>query len=187
MKMKCPSCKKKTELSKDNLSCRKCGYQITKEDIRSYLNKDTPEEYYEFSNKNASVAEILCLTFGFLGLHRLYLGKYLSGLIMFIWGTIDIVFNYFSFKYSFFLTLLQYFWIIIDLFLSYYGMILDGKGKPLEMDVPLNISSIKMLLILCSAMILILIIYVFFDRLFIVQLVSFLIATIIYLVKALRE
>ncbi len=38
------------------------------------------------SNKNATITTILALFFGFLGAHRFYVGKYITGLLYFLFG-----------------------------------------------------------------------------------------------------
>lgn len=50
-------------------------------------NKEKLEDVREVSSKNRLTALVLCLTLGFLGVHRLYAGKLGSGFLM-MYGSI---------------------------------------------------------------------------------------------------
>lgn len=77
----CPRCGKDT--SKEWMDCPACGLELT----------------FGSSRKSLEVTAILCLLFGWLGAHRFYAGKPLTGLLQlctgggfFIWYAIDLIF-----------------------------------------------------------------------------------------------
>ena len=90
----------------------------------------------DVSDKNAAVAAILCLLFGSLGLHRFYVGKYITGFIYLIFGasliSVQILSRFFSFR-GFLISVIILLFIIVaviyDLYALYTECFLDSKGK----------------------------------------------------------
>ncbi|WP_068087969.1 TM2 domain-containing protein [Polycladidibacter stylochi] len=79
--------------------CHTCGDVVSKKAI-SCPNCGAPIAGYgtKVSIKKRTVAAVLCLLFGFMGMHRFYVGKNLTGLLMlltfggfFVWAFIDFV------------------------------------------------------------------------------------------------
>jgi hypothetical protein len=79
--------------------CSNCGNQLS--DLAATCPKcGHPQHlaYDDFSPKSHTVASVLCFFLGFLGIHRFYLGKIGTGVLMlvtlggfFIWAFIDML------------------------------------------------------------------------------------------------
>lgn len=141
MKIKCPSCGKNISISKDNLQCSKCEYTIKKSDLLELKKKyDEAEEDRlidesgEFSTKDCDTAGILCLCLGAFGAHRFYLGKYFSGIMMFLLSFSILLTKFIGFGYVFLLYCALYCWIIVDIWFASYNFYTDSKGKPLRTE-----------------------------------------------------
>lgn len=95
----CPSCGKQFTgaMTNDTWKCPACGYKFTSNmdelQISPFSLRNTipdPDEIPEEDNKqpgkeiskaNATIAFKLCVFFGFIGAHRFYTKKYISGII----------------------------------------------------------------------------------------------------------
>ena len=190
MNIKCPSCNKKTKISKTDMLCQKCGYTITKNDIKSILSKqyDDEEIYDEFSKKNINVAGMLCLCFGTIGVHRFYLGKYFTGTLMFLLNFSILLLKYIGLGYTFWLYCILYCWIIADILASYYGVMTDVKGKLLKLEADEKKSNpvIFLAIFAFSTIIFILVTLANIGLSFYVNAILTGIGTIIYLIKTIH-
>lgn len=134
LRINCPNCHKKTQITKENLVCSNCKYQITKTDLQDILAERNGWYDDEFSRKNSDTAGLLCLCLGPFGVHRFYLEKYISGTLMLLL-TLSIYFaNIIGFIGVFWAYIFMYMWWLVDIACSYYGIFNDGKGKPLRSE-----------------------------------------------------
>ncbi len=83
----------------------------------------------EISKKNPLLTLFFCLVFGSLGIHRFYVGKYVTGIIYFIIGSTSIVFDLLGFGYAFIGKIVFALLIIIDTYALYSDSFTDSKGK----------------------------------------------------------
>ena len=83
----------------------------------------------DISNKSQMITLILCLLFGKLGLHRFYVGKYITGIIYLLLGSITIIFDVFGWGYAFLVQLIFLFLIALDVYALYSESFTDGKGR----------------------------------------------------------
>lgn len=103
----CPSCNNQFTgaMINDTWKCPACGYRFTNnideiqattilpQEIvpKSYSTPEKTQPEKEISKVNATIAFKLCVFFGFIGAHRFYTKKYISGVIyMFTFGIFTI-------------------------------------------------------------------------------------------------
>ena len=86
-------------------------------------------EEKDISNKNPLVALILCLFFGRFGIHRFYVGRYLSGFFYFLIGSTSIVLYVLGLGYAFLSSVLYLFLIAFDTYALYSDSFTDSKGR----------------------------------------------------------
>jgi len=89
----CSNCGTRIEASAS--FCKKCGYKVN---VDSQLSEENEQTSFIVSQKSASTALLLCLFLGPLGVHRFYVGKIGTGLLMLltgggfgIWALIDLI------------------------------------------------------------------------------------------------
>lgn len=75
----CPKCKKIFE--DDVQYCSECGFSFVSSSQPSTSGSAASSIYPPLKNKFTAV--VLCLFLGFLGIHRMYLGYYRSGFVIF--------------------------------------------------------------------------------------------------------
>lgn len=131
MKIKCPKCKKKIEISKGNLVCKYCSYKVTKSDYLDILAERDGDGY---SKKNVDIAGFLCLCFGPLGIHRFYLENYISGGIMLALTLSIFAVGQIGFVVPFYCYLLLLLMWGVDIVMARFNCFSDGDGKPLNPD-----------------------------------------------------
>lgn len=131
MKMTCPACKKKIEISSGNFNCKFCDYRIKKNDL---LDVIVDEDNDGYSKKNVDIAGMLCLGIGCLGAHRFYLGKYISGTIMLGLTLSVFLIAQLDFLTPFFCYLILFAWWGFDIVMAAFNFFTDGNGKPLKQD-----------------------------------------------------
>lgn len=91
----CPSCKTifTGAIANDTWKCPTCGYKFISQEKVDTVKPSETNNYNEYSStkngkqekiiseKNPTIVFKLCAFFGFLGLHRFYLKKYITGII----------------------------------------------------------------------------------------------------------
>lgn len=75
-------------------------------------------------------ALVFCIPFGFLGLHRLYVRKFISGLVM-LCITITTLSQLYDVETSRFLAIVMLLWVVSDGLYIIFGKFRDHKGYPL--------------------------------------------------------
>lgn len=88
----------------------------------------------EFSSKNHNIASILCILGAPIGLHKIYLGHYLSAFIMFMLCISAAFFQIIGFAGVFICYCVLYIWVSIEIRRAYYGLFTDKYGKMLSED-----------------------------------------------------
>lgn len=83
----------------------------------------------EISSKNQMVALILCVLFGNLGIHRFYVGKYITGAILLVVGSTSIVAKVLGFGYAFIAIIASFIVLALDTYALYSDSFTDSKGK----------------------------------------------------------
>lgn len=132
--------------------------------------------------------EILLLTVGFLGLHRFYVKKYISGAIMLLLGIFMTVSEFITIPYiSIISSVVIYGFVGFDITSALWGFNYDGKGRPITDEGSGSKDSTVELIIISVLLIAFLVAYPLFDRLYIVQIVVYAIAWIVYLIKNIKE
>ena len=73
--------------------CRNCGYEIDNGDIycpncgeKQYSEMNERYRYFDSSPKSRGALVILCVLFGYLGVHRFYSGKIGTGILWLFTG-----------------------------------------------------------------------------------------------------
>lgn len=122
--IKCPECNFK--ISDQSLSCPKCGRPLNNMNNAfgrfPSPNSETYNNSIIISSKSRLAAALLCFFFGFLGVHRFYVGKNISGVIMIL-----------TFVISLFLSLIPItIWCIIDFIIILCGSFTDSHGLALK-------------------------------------------------------
>ena len=93
--------------------CDGCGRAVN-ESFQIY--EDSQGKPSGISSKNWLLALLLCLMFGVFGVHRFYVGKVFTGILMLLTiGGLGI-------------------WALIDLIIIICGNFTDGKGKSIQME-----------------------------------------------------
>lgn len=82
------------------------------------------------SNKSWGVAALLAFFLGMLGIHRFYLGKVGSGVVMLLLSFIGGI--TLSFFVGAILLLIVAFWSVIDFFLILFNVLKDSEGRKLR-------------------------------------------------------
>jgi TM2 domain-containing membrane protein YozV len=83
----------------------------------------------DMSQKNQIVALMLCVLFGNLGIHRFYVGKYITGAILLVVGGTSIVAKVLGFGYAFIAIIASFIVLALDVYALYSDSFTDGKGK----------------------------------------------------------
>lgn len=86
------------------------------------------------SNKSQLIAGLLCFFLGYLGIHRFYVGKYITGFIYLLIGLTPIIFYIFPFQYAFLIKIFSGFLVFMDLVGIWMGAFTDRKGRLLLKD-----------------------------------------------------
>lgn len=90
----------------------------------------------DISKKSPMITLILCLLFGKLGVHRFYVGKYVTGVIYLLVGGTSIVFDVLGFGYAFLANIIYMLFMLVDLYALYSNTFTDGNSKVvMESDV----------------------------------------------------
>ena len=90
--------------------------------------------FKDIHHKSKITAAVLAWFLGWLGIHRLYIGKKSTGIIMLVSGIIDLIAAFFS-GWSPFVTILTLglgIWATIDFITIICGAMIDGKGNPVK-------------------------------------------------------
>lgn len=80
------------------------------------------------SDKSKLSAALLCFFLGFLGVHRFYLGRVGSGIVLMVLCVSGVVIPMFGYI----LTFIGFLWIIVDFFCIIFGSLNDSDGKKLR-------------------------------------------------------
>ncbi|MBP3617894.1 MAG: TM2 domain-containing protein [Lachnospiraceae bacterium] len=92
----------------------------------------------EASDKNELVAAVLALCWGTFGLHRFYVGKWISGTVYLLFGSVAFLFNLLddlglSVIYSSYISIIAFLLVVVavlyDLFALKNESFFDGKNK----------------------------------------------------------
>lgn len=103
----CPQCG--VQMRDDAIYCAGCGAKM-------YEGASRASRYgVEYSDKDGLVALLLCLFIGMLGIHRFYVGKVGTGILMIL------TFGGFGL------------WVLIDLIMIVTDSFRDEYGKPLRL------------------------------------------------------
>ena len=103
--------------------CRVCGIEI---DNDANVCRNCGAKIYRLSEKSWIVALLLCFFLGFLGVHRLYVGKKFTAGIQF---AITLFVTVATFGFSFFIGLV---WPLLDFFCILCGKFNDIHDHPLR-------------------------------------------------------
>ena len=85
----------------------------------------------DISNKSQMITLVLCVLLGRLGVHRFYVGKYITGLIFLVVGSTSIILDLFGLGYAFIAQVAFLILIAIDIYGLYSDSFTDSKGKVL--------------------------------------------------------
>lgn len=83
---------------------------------------------YDFSPKSHFVTGILCILLGYLGIHRFYVGKYISGIVYFLLTVLIVPGFFIHFIVGLVLIVLVFFLVATDFFQIYWNLFEDSKG-----------------------------------------------------------
>lgn len=117
----CARCGNK--LQPENLFCPKCGAKIGAASIQSQTTDDLSSSTAIDKQKLGTTALVLCILFGMLGVHRFYVGKTWTGIMMLVTGGFLGV------------------WVVIDLISITRNKFEDKNGN--ELEIIHNITPIK--------------------------------------------
>lgn len=92
----------------------------------------------DISNKSQMITLILCLLFGRLGLHRFYVGKYITGVFYLLLGGTSIVLDVFGWSYAFLVQVILLIFMSFDVYALYSDSFTDGKGRIIGESKTLN-------------------------------------------------
>lgn len=82
-----------------------------------------------FSDKSRLITALLCTFLGFLGVHRFYIGKIGTGLLMFLIGFMGFVLSITLKMFYWYLFLPLSIWVAIDLITILLGKMKDINGN----------------------------------------------------------
>jgi TM2 domain-containing membrane protein YozV len=82
------------------------------------------------SNKSKVVALLLCLFLGSMGLHRIYLGHIVTGVMLIILNVIGVILSAIYIGYIF--TVIAGIIEVVDFFRIIFGGLKDKEGRPLK-------------------------------------------------------
>ncbi len=105
-------------MSTNSIFCSNCGTKISKED-NFCSNCGNVQNINQISNKSSLIALFLCAFLGLFGVHRLYIGKITSGIMMLVFTIIGV----FSF--------VSIIWTVIDLIRIMANDLKDINNKTL--------------------------------------------------------
>ena len=88
------------------------------------------------SKKSSLLTTLLLLTLGSAGIHRIYVGRYISGIIIFVIKSTYFVINYLGYKWNIVLNVACFGILLFDLYGLYSNSFTDGKGKIITDDNP---------------------------------------------------
>lgn len=80
------------------------------------------------SEKSKGAAAVLCFFFGALGLHRFYVGKIGTGIVLLALWVIGILITIITVGFGGFVMIPAGIWVLIDFIMILCGSFKDGKG-----------------------------------------------------------
>lgn len=83
----------------------------------------------DISDKSQMLTLILCLLFGKLGLHRFYVGKYITGVFYLLLGGTSIVLDVLGWGYALLVQVIYLIFIALDVYALYSDSFTDGKDR----------------------------------------------------------
>ena len=96
-----------------------------------------------YSSRSKVNAAVLAWFFGWLGIHRLYIGRLRTGILLLVMGTIDLVglfiFGWIPFFVA--LTIVLGLWSIVDFINIIRGTMTDGDGQPVTLNTRYEVNS----------------------------------------------
>ena len=142
----CPHCGTDiSHLSPDAQACLECGHPFKQSNGREVSERNNGGQV---SEKKLLIAGLLCFFLGWLGIHRFYVGKIGTGILMIILFILSLfllllsllssLLSLFFFPAILISILLAIFssifgiWILIDLILILVGSFTDKKGLPIK-------------------------------------------------------
>ena len=93
-------------------------------------------EQENISKKSSLLTTVLLLTLGSAGIHRIYVGRYISGIFIFFIKCTYLVTEYLGFKWSLVLNIVCFGMLLFDLYGLYSSSFTDGKGKIITDEEP---------------------------------------------------
>ena len=88
------------------------------------------------SKKSSLITTLLLLTLGSAGVHRIYAGRYISGIFIFLTKCTYLVTDYLGYKWDFILNIVCFGMLLFDLYGLYSDSFTDGKGKIITDEQP---------------------------------------------------
>lgn len=82
----------------------------------------------DISNKSQMITLILLILFGSLGAHRIYVGKFATGILIIVLSSIIAFTDYLGVGYSFIFKTAYMLFILIDMYALYSDSFTDSKG-----------------------------------------------------------
>lgn len=93
-------------------------------------------ESENISKKSSILTTVLLLTLGSAGIHRIYVGRYISGIFIFIVKCTYLVTDHWGYSWSLVLNLVCFAMLLFDLFGLYSSSFTDGAGKIITDEDP---------------------------------------------------
>lgn len=109
-----------TAIARDAITCSQCGASQSSERPVYVEVRQQPSE--NESKKSRLVALLLFIFLGYLGAHRFYAGKVVTGILIILFG----LFGFVTLGIPWFLLGI---WLIVDFILIVTGAFKDSKGK----------------------------------------------------------
>lgn len=82
------------------------------------------------SDKSKVVAALLCFFLGWLGMHRIYLGRVGSGIVIIVLNIAGVITSAIVIGFGFFI--ITGIWVFIDFFRILFGGLKDSQGRSLK-------------------------------------------------------